>query len=101
MRKLQSAKTDLMVENSKIKAELDDLKSLSNIDKIATAQFGLTQNVSQRITLPDPVLSQPANSRSGFVLKEDIPDWLEQTVTGSGKVRAEPPKPPAKRIKQK
>lgn len=99
MRRLEAEIMDLNAENSRLGAGLADLKSLSWINKIVTEQFGLTQNVSQRISLPDPVTVQKVESRSGFAVQRDIPDWLEEAVTGSGKIRAEPPKPPARKKK--
>ncbi len=66
-----------------------DLKSITRINEIVTKDFGLTQNVSQRRFLSDPVSKEKVDTKLGFALKTKCPDWLENAVVGSGRVRAE------------
>jgi hypothetical protein len=90
MRRLEIEKKDLISENMRLRANLLDLKSLSQISKVVTEQYGLTQNVSQRIFISDPVTPEKKQSKLEFVGDmKDVPDWLDNAISGSGRVRAE------------
>jgi regulator of replication initiation timing len=92
MKKLETERANLISENMRLRAELTDLKSLSHINAIVTREFGLTQNVSERIFLADPVAPEKKQSKIEFAAEMDMPDWLETAVIGSGRIRAEQPK---------
>jgi len=92
MKKLETQKTNLIAENLRLRAGLMDLKSLSEINKVVTTLFGLTQNVSARLFLSDPVDPEKKYDKINFAVEKDIPDWLETAVTGSDHVKAETPK---------
>jgi hypothetical protein len=89
MKRLETDKTNMITENMQIRASLMDLKSISHVDEIVTRDFGLTQNVSQRRFLQDPVIKDKIESKLAFASEDKIPDWLEDAVVGSGRVRAE------------
>jgi hypothetical protein len=90
MKLLETERTNLIAENMRLQASLQDLKSLSAINKVVTSRFGLTQNVSQRIFLSDPVAKNREPSKLELVGDEkDLPDWIDNAVFGSGRVRAE------------
>jgi hypothetical protein len=89
MKRLETDKTNMITENMQIRASLMDLKSISRIDEIVTSDFGLTQDVSRRRFLPDPVTKDKIESKLAFASEDKIPDWLEDAVVGSGRVRAE------------
>ena len=88
MRKLETEKMNLISENTRLRANLMDLKSLSQVDLVVTTKFGLTQDVSRRIFFDDPVKTEKKN-RANFAAEPEIPGWLEDAVIGSGRVRAE------------
>jgi hypothetical protein len=88
-KRLETDKTNMVAENTQLRAALMDLKSISHIDDIATKEFGLTQNVSERHFLPDPVSKEKIDLKLNFASEDKIPDWLEDAVVGSGRVRAE------------
>jgi hypothetical protein len=92
MKKLEVQKSNLIAENMRLKASLMDLKSISQIDKIVTVVYGLTQNVSGRLILSDPVTRAKKIDKLNFAGDGEMPDWLENAVVGSGRVRAEEPK---------
>lgn len=97
MKRLDTRRLDLIAENSRLRAQLLDLKSLSAINKVVTEQYGLTQNVSERVLLRDPVTAVRDKERTNFAAaKPDIYDWLEGAVINSGKVLADPPKASAR-----
>jgi hypothetical protein len=91
MKGLETEKTNLISENMRLRADLLDLKSLSRVSAIATARFGLTQNVSSRIFINDPVAPE-RKDRAKFAAAVEAPGWLDDAVIGSGRVRAEPGK---------
>jgi hypothetical protein len=91
LKELETERTNLISENMRLRANLMDLKSLSNINAVVTERFGLTQSVSQRIFLADPVEPRKSENKSGFAGDIEIPDWLENAVIGSGRIRAEQP----------
>lgn len=90
VKRLATERQDFIAENMRIRASLLDLKSLSAINKVVTQRFGLTQNVSQRIFISDPVAPEKKQSRPDFVGDmKDAPDWLDNAIFGSGRIRAE------------
>jgi hypothetical protein len=89
MKRLETDKTNMIAENTQLRAALMDMKSITRINEIVTKDFGLTQNVSQRMFLSDPVSREKVESKLNFAVETDIPDWLENAVVGSGRVRAE------------
>jgi hypothetical protein len=89
MKRLETDKTNMITENMQLRASLMDLKSITRIDEIVTKDFGLTQNVSHRQFLQDPVIKDKIESKLAFASDDKIPDWLEDAVVGSGRVRAE------------
>ena len=91
LKKLETERVDLISENMRFRAALVDLKSLSRIHAVVTREFGLTQNVSERIFLADPVKPEKRQSKIDFAGEMEMPDWLETAVIGSGRIRAEQP----------
>jgi hypothetical protein len=89
MKNLETRRKTLTTENSRLKSELTKLKSLTNVNKVVTRQFGLTQNVSSRVFLQDPVKPAGRVSRFHLVDMQEITDWLERAVFKSGHVTAE------------
>jgi hypothetical protein len=96
LKTLETERTDLISENMRLRAELMDFKSLSRINAVVTKEFGLTQNVFEKIFLADPVTPEKKQNKLGFAGEMEIPDWLETAVVGSGRVRADSPKDPEK-----
>ena len=88
MKKLEENRKALDFDNSRLKTELAELKSLTMVDKTATGRLGLTQKVSGRIFFEDPVKSRGIETKIGFVDMDDVTDWLEGEVLRSGKVMA-------------
>jgi hypothetical protein len=90
MRRLEIEKKDIISENMRLRGSLMDLKSLSQISKVVTQEYGLTQNVSERIFVMDPVTPEKKQSKLAFAGDmKDVPDWLDNAISGSGRVRAE------------
>lgn len=90
MRRLEIERGNYIAENARLHANLLELKSIASIHKVVTEQFGLTQNVSQRIFLTDPVAAKKKQDKSYLVVKDNgIPEWIDNSVFGSGRVRAE------------
>ncbi len=90
MRRLEIERGNYIAENAALHAKLLELKSIASIHKVVTRQFGLTQNVSQRIFLTDPVAGNKKRANNEMVLYDKgIPDWIDNSVFGSGRVRAE------------
>ncbi len=89
MKNLQVRKKALTTDNSHLKGKLTELKSLTNVNNVVTRRYGLTQNVSSRTFLRDPI--KPAGRMSKFHLvdMQEITDWLEQAVFKSGHITAE------------
>jgi hypothetical protein len=89
MKDFEAREKTLMTENAHLKGELTELKSLTNVNNVVTKRFGLTQNVSSRVFLQDPI--KPAGRMSKFHLvdMQEITDWLERAVFKSGHVTAE------------
>ncbi|MEE9553774.1 MAG: hypothetical protein V3W18_05700 [candidate division Zixibacteria bacterium] len=88
MKKLEKDKKALDYDNSRLKTGLAELKSLMVVDKTVSRRLGLTQKVSGRIFLEDPVKSSGAETKFDFVDMDDVTDWLEGEVLRSGKVNA-------------
>jgi len=88
MKRLDETKKILEADNSQLQTELTELKSLIAVDKVATRQLYLTQNVHGRIYLQDPVKATSQGKAFDFVSMDDITDWLEEAVVRSGKVTA-------------
>jgi len=89
MKKCETEKNDLIAENMRLRAGLLDLKSLAKVGKIAR-ENGLTQNVARHIFLSDPVRPEKKPSKLDFASDtEVVPDWLDNAISGSGRVRAE------------
>ncbi len=88
MKALEESKKALLFEISQSRNQLADLKSLTTVDKIVTRGMNLTQKVSARIFLEDPVKFSPAGKRSDFVDMDDVTDWLESEAVRAGKVTA-------------
>ena len=88
MKTLEETKNSLLFENSRSRTELAELKSLMAVDKAVTHRLNLTQKVSARIFLEDPVKSVRAGKKYDFVDMDDVTDWLEGEVIRSGKVTA-------------
>jgi hypothetical protein len=90
MKRRETERNDIIAENMHLRAKLLDLKSLSSINKVVTKRFGLTQNVSQRIFISDPVKQDRRPNTLDLVgdLK-DVPDWIDNAVFNAGRIRAE------------
>ncbi len=89
MKNLEDREKSLATENSRLKGELTELKSLTKVNKVVTKRFGLTQNVSSRVFLQDPIKPAGRVSRFHLVDMQEITDWLERAVFKSGHVTAE------------
>ena len=90
MKNLEAEKKELINEISGNTTILAELKSLSEIEKVVTARFGLTQKVMGRIIISDPVKSKKSETKSYLVEHPGVYDWIEDAVFGAGKVSAEP-----------
>jgi hypothetical protein len=91
LKKLETERANLISENMRLRTELTDLKSLSRVNAVVTREFGLTQNVSERIFLADPVKREKKPGKLEFAGDMVVPDWLETAVVGSGRILAEEP----------
>jgi hypothetical protein len=90
MKRLETERGNLISENMKLKSNLQEIKSLSAINKIVTEKYGLTHNVSRRIFLTDPVMTAQQPNKLNLVGDmRDLPDWIDNSIFGSGRVRAE------------
>ncbi len=99
LKKLEIERANLISENMRVRTELTDLKSLTHINAVVTREFGLTQNVSERIFLADPVKRENKPSKHEFAGDLNVPNWLETAVVGSGGIRAEEPENPGEKAK--
>ncbi len=86
---LEDVKSRLISENSGLRASLMDIKSLSAVGKIVTRRFGLTQKVSGRLQVKDPVVPSRVEDRTDFVNMDVVADAIEDAVFRAGKVTAE------------
>jgi hypothetical protein len=89
MKNLEDRKKSSMTENSHLKGKLTELKSLTSVNKVVTERFGLTQNVSGRVFLQDPIRSAGHVGKFHLVDMQEVTDWLERAVFKSGHVTAE------------
>ncbi len=89
MKNFEVRKKTLRTENSRLKGELAELKSLTNVNSIVTKRFGLTQNVSSRVFFHDPIKPTGRMSKFHLVDMPEITDWLERAVFKSGYITAE------------
>ncbi len=89
MKDFEAREKTLMTENAHLKGELTELKSLTNVNNVVTKRFGLTQNVSSRVFLQDPIKPAGRMSKYHLVDMQEITDWLERAVFKSGHVTAE------------
>ncbi len=89
MKNLEATKKAFATANSRLNGELAELKSLTNVNNVVTKRFGLTQNVSSRIFLRDPIRPSSHVSKFHLVDMQEITDWLERAVFKSGHVTAE------------
>jgi hypothetical protein len=89
MKNLEDIKKSSITENSHLKSSLTELKSLTSVNKVITERFGLTQNVSARVFLQDPVRSAGHTGKFHLVDMQEVTDWLERAVFKSGHVTAE------------
>lgn len=96
MRRMEESKKILLADNSQLQMQLADLKSLIAVDRVATRELSLTQNVRGRIYLDDPVKSPIPGKSIDYVNMDDVTDWLENAVVRSGKVAAKEQSPESK-----
>jgi hypothetical protein len=85
---LEKAKKDIIAENTRMKADLQDRKSLSSIDNVVTKRFGLTQNVSSRLYLEDPVKRDNIPDPKYFVDIDKLVETAEDMMFGAGQANA-------------
>ncbi len=90
MKNLEAERDELVNEISGRRAILSELKSWTEIEKVVTVRFGLTQKVMDRIIISDPVKARKVEPKSMYVDKTGVYDWIEDAVFGAGKVLAEP-----------
>jgi hypothetical protein len=88
IKNLEKTRDKLISENSEFNAELMDLKSITRVGAIVK-KYGLTQNVSQRLTIKIPMVKGVKGSRKFFVDMDMFADWLEEAVFRSGKINAQ------------
>lgn len=89
MRELEESMKVIQADNSQLRNELSKMKSLMAVKEIATGRLKLTQDVSGRIFLEDPVESPKKDKSFNFVDMDDVTDWLEDVVVRSSKVTAQ------------
>ena len=85
---LEKEKRALATENAQHEARLAELKSIENVHYVVSIRFGLTQEVSERVFLIDPVHARPIDRSTQFVDDFKIPDWIEEAVFGTDAVYA-------------
>ena len=86
-RDLEKSKGELISEISEYKAELMDLKSITQVGEVVK-KYGLTQNVSERLKIEIPAIEKVGDTRRLFVNVDLFADWLEEAVFRSGKINA-------------
>ena len=86
-RDLEKAKGELVSEISEYKAELMDLKSITQVGEVVK-KYGLTQNVSERLKIEIPANERNGDTRRLFVNVDLFAEWLEEAVFRSGKINA-------------
>jgi hypothetical protein len=87
IKSLEKSRDEIIAENSELKAELMDLKSITRVGNIVK-RYGLTQNVSERLTIKIPMTGDAKDSRKLFVDMDMFADWLEEAVFRSGQINA-------------
>lgn len=87
IKNLEKARNELISENSEYRAELMDLKSISRVGAIVK-RFGLTPDVSERLTIKIPMSRDVKGSKKFFVDMDRFADWLEDAVFRSGQINA-------------
>jgi len=88
IKNLEKSRDELISENSGLKAELMDLKSITRVGTIVK-KYGLTQNVAERLTIKIPMVRDVKGSRKFFVDTDIFADWLEEAVFKSGRINAQ------------
>lgn len=88
MKTLEETRKAIRFEIAQSKNELSKLKSLTSVDSAVTAQLRLTQNVSARIFLDDPVRPSRGGKKYDFVDMDEVADWLESEAVRAGKAAA-------------
>jgi len=88
MKQLEELKKTLVTDNSRLRTELMNSKSLTAVDYTVTRDLNLTQKVESRLFLTDPVKYSGHKKPFDFVDMDDVTDWLEDAVVRSGKVTA-------------
>jgi len=88
IKNLEKSRDELKSENSGLKAELMDLKSITRVGTIVK-KYGLTQNVAERLTIKIPMVKDVRGDRKFFVDMDIFADWLEEAVFRSGKINAQ------------
>lgn len=86
-RDLEKSKGELISEISEYKAELMDLKSITQVGEVVK-KYGLTQNVSERLKIEIPAIGKNGDTRRLFVNTDIFAEWLEEAVFRSGKINA-------------
>jgi cell division protein FtsL len=85
---LEKYKGELISEISEYRAELMDLKSITQVGEVIK-KYGLTQNVSERLKIEIPATEDNAPDRKLFVNMDIFAEWLEEAVFRSGKINAQ------------
>lgn len=88
IKRLEKTRDELISENSESRAVLMDLKSITRVGAIVK-KYGLTQNVSERLTIKVPKVRDVEGSRKFFVNMDIFADWLEEAVFKSGQINAQ------------
>ena len=87
-RNLEKLKGELISEISEYKAELMELKSITRVGEVVK-RHGLTQNVSDRLTIRIPIVKGRGDERKLFVDMDTFAEWLEEAVFRSGRINAQ------------
>lgn len=88
IKNLEKSRDELISENSGLKAELMDMKSITRVGTIVK-KYGLTQNVAERLTIKIPMVKDVRGNRKFFVDMDIFADWLEEAVFRSGRINAQ------------
>jgi cell division protein FtsL len=88
IKNLEKSRDELKSENSGLKAELMDLKSITRVGTVVK-KYGLTQNVAERLTIKIPMVKDVRGDRKFFVDMDIFADWLEEAVFRSGRINAQ------------
>jgi len=85
---LEKSKGELISEISEYRAELMDLKSITQVGEVVK-KYGLTQDVSERLKIEIPATEDNKNDRKLFVNMDMFAEWLEEAVFRSGRINAQ------------